>query len=354
MVMARVLDRTDVRRLIKSARLGLLVLCLLAVGCDRDDMRTRQFTGSAMGTFYSLKVVDLPARLNPEALGKDIARLLGEVDSMMSTYREDSELSRFNAADSTDWFPVSSETVKVVNEALEVSRISQGAFDMTLGSLVNLWGFGPDRHEDRIPSDQEIARLMENVGYWRVRTQDQPPALSKSLPGISIDLSAIAKGYAVDKVAFYLESLGIANYMVEIGGELRLKGNNAEGRSWRIAIERPTTQGRAIYRVIEVQDKGVATSGDYRNYFEINGKRYSHTLDPRTGRPIEHRLASVTVIADSAMRADAMATALMVIGSEAGYQLAQQRGLAVYFISKSQEGFSARATSTFTKFLVQE
>jgi thiamine biosynthesis lipoprotein len=338
----------------RSARIGLLILCVLGVACERDDARMRQFSGSTMGTFYSVKVMDLPAGLRHEALDRDIDRLLGEVDSMMSTYRDDSQLSRFNAADSTDWFPVSPETVEVVNEALEVSRMTQGAFDITVGPLVNLWGFGPGAHEDRIPSDQAIADLMVYVGYRHLYARNQPPALRKTLPGIYIDLSAVAKGYAVDKVARHLESLGVVDYMVEVGGELRLKGNNAQGRPWRIAIERPMAQGRAIYRVIAVRDKGVATSGDYRNYFEVNGKRFSHTIDPRTGRPIDHRLASVTVIADSAMHADALATALMVIGTEAGYELAQRHGLAAYFISKLQGGFSARATSMFAKYLVPQ
>ncbi len=337
-----------------AARIGLLVVFLLVTSCGRDDARVQQFTGSAMGTFYSLKVVDLPAGLSSEALVADIDRLLGEVDALMSTYRNDSELSRFNAGGSTDWFPVSSETAKVVNKALEVSRYTDGAFDITVGPLVNLWGFGPNLREDRIPSDQEIVELMAHVGYRHVSTRDEPPALRKSLPGIYVDLSAIAKGYAVDKVADHLDSLGIANYMVEVGGELRLKGKNAQDGPWRIAIEQPTSQNRSIHSILEVQDKAVATSGDYRNYFEANGTRFSHTIDPRTGRPIDHRLASVTVIADSAMHADAMATALLVIGDEVGYQLAQRQRLAAFFISKSQTGFIARGTSAFEKYLASE
>jgi thiamine biosynthesis lipoprotein len=339
----------------KIASFGLLVLCLLVVvACNRDDTRLRQFTGSTMGTVYSVKVVDLPAGRSPETLGGDIDRLLGEVDRLMSTYRDDSQLSRFNARDSLDWFPVSSETVKVVNKALEVSRITDGAFDITVGPLVNLWGFGPEIHEERVPSDKEIAVLMTRVGYEHVLTRDEPAAIRKALADIYIDLSAIAKGYAVDKVAEYLESVGIANYMVEVGGELRLEGHNARDRPWRIAIEQPSSEDRAIHSVIEVADKGVATSGDYRNYFEVNGKRFSHTIDPRTGRPIDHRLASVTVIADSAMFADAMATALMVIGTEAGYELARRQGLAAFFIGKSETGFTTRRTSPFEKYLAAD
>ena len=319
---------SSLRYLLKSAKIGLLIFAMLICACARDDQRVRQLKGSALGTFYSVKVVDLPAELSAEELSGDINRLLREVDAMMSTYRDDTELSRFNALGSTDWFRVSPETVEVVKEALAVSRLTDGAFDITVGPLVNIWGFGPDTGEDKIPSDQEIAKRMARVGHWHVRTRDEPPALRKALADVYIDLSAIAKGYAVDKVASHLESMGIIDYMVEIGGELRLKGNNAQGGPWRIAIEQPTSQRRAIHSVVEVKNGAVATSGDYRNYFEVNGKQYSHTIDPRTGSPIDHHLASVTVIADSAMFADAVATALMVIGTETGYALAQRQGLA--------------------------
>ncbi|MCP4407824.1 MAG: FAD:protein FMN transferase [Gammaproteobacteria bacterium] len=311
-----------------------------------------RFSGSAMGTQYTVKVVELPAAVLPTALGEDIVRLLGEVDTKMSTYRSDSELSRFNDARSTQWIPVSQEMITVVDEALRVSTMTQGAFDITVGPLVDIWGFGPTLRPERIPAKLEIDSELARVGFRHVHTRENPPALKKDLEEIYIDLSAIAKGYAVDKVADHLDGLEISNYMIEVGGELRLKGYNTHRIPWKIAVERPAPEVRAIHSVIQPGDKGVATSGDYRNYFEQEGKRYSHTIDPRSGLPIDHSLASVTVIADTAMYADAMATAFMVIGSTEGYSLAQRNNLAVFFVSKSATGFTEQATPAFSRYFL--
>jgi len=305
-----------------------------------------------MGTQYMVKVVDLPADQTSADLGKDIAHLLHDVDAKMSTYRSDSELSTFNAAKTTQWFPVSYDMIDIVDEAIQVSSSTTGAFDVTVGPLVNLWGFGPEQHPERVPTAHEIQSEMARVGYQHVHIRKEPPALRKDLEGIYIDLSALAKGYAVDKVADYLETLGIADYMVEVGGELRLKGHNGTGIPWKIAIERPSPGIRDIHRIIQLENKGVATSGDYRNYFEKDGRRYSHTIDPRTGRPIDHRLASITVISDTSMHADAMATALMVAGPDEGGRLAQEQKLAAYFITKTADGFTERATEAFQKYLI--
>ena len=181
-----------------------------------------------------------------------------------------------------------------------------------------------------------------------------PPALKKDLEDLNVDLSAIAKGYAVDELAAHIESLGISNYMVEIGGEIRAHGHNAKGLPWKIAIERPSPETRAIYATINLTDHGVATSGDYRNYFEEKGRRFSHTLDPRTGKPIDHGLASVTVISSTAMLADAMATALMARGLQSGYQLAESEKLAAFFIHSVPNGFAEKYTTVFKQYLADE
>lgn len=311
-----------------------------------------RFSGSTMGTQYTVKVVELPAAVLPTVLSEDIVRLLGEVDAKMSTYRSDSELSRFNDARNTQWFPVSQEMISVIDEALRVSTMTQGAFDITVGPLVDVWGFGPTLRPERVPAKLEIESELARVGFRHVHTREIPPALKKDLEEIVIDLSAIAKGYAVDKVADHLDDLEISNYMIEVGGELRLKGYNTHGIPWKIAVERPAPELRAIHSVIQPGDKGVATSGDYRNYFEQEGKRYSHTIDPRSGLPIDHRLASVTVIADTAMVADALATAFMVIGPTEGYSLAQRNNLAVFFVSKSVDGYSEQATPAFSRYFL--
>ena len=305
-----------------------------------------------MGTRYTIKVVDLPGNVEPKVLESDIVRILDDVNDRMSTYRNNSELSKFNATKIKDWIPASPELALVVAEALRVSRLTDGAFDVTVAPLVDLWGFGPSIHPDRIPSEREIKAGLARVGYQYLHARQSPPALKKDLEDLDVDLSAIAKGYAVDNVAAHFESLGIGNYMVEVGGEIRAQGHNAKGLPWKIAIERPSPETRAIYATINLTDQSVATSGDYRNYFEAKGQRFSHTLDPRTGKPIDHSLASVTVISSTAMYADAMATALTVRGLQSGYQLAEQEKLAAFFIQKTPHGFAEKTTTAFKKYMV--
>ncbi len=332
-----------------SAGAFFVISCLVLAACDRDLAQDKvlRFTGATMGTHYTVKVMDLPAGVEEQALSADIATILEDVYERMSTYRNDSELSRFNASETTDWVAASPELVFVVDAALRVSRLTGGAFDITVGPLVNLWGFGPTPRPAEAPPEQQIREGLAKVGSQHLHTRLSPPAIKKDRGDIYIDLSAIAKGYAVDRVAERLDALGIVNYLVEVGGELRGKGHNAQGAPWKIAIERPAPETRAVFKVISLQDQGAATSGDYRNYFEQDGQRFSHTLDPRTGKPIVHRLASVTVLSSTAMHADAMATALMVLGPEAGFKLAQQEKLAVFFITKTANGFTERSTAAF-------
>lgn len=346
-------DEVSDRKLAINFLAVMLLILMFVTACDRgqESHEVTPLTGSVMGTWYLVKIIDLPEDLTLQGLDNDITRLLQDVDAKMSTYREDSELSRFNAAKTTGWFPVSDDMIEVVDQALQVSNMTNGAFDITVGPLVNLWGFGPEQRPDRVPTAEQIRAEMARVGYQRVHVRKAPPALRKDQQDIYLDLSALAKGYGVDRVADYLASLGITDYMVEIGGELRLKGHNERGTPWRIAVEKPTPGGREVLSVMQLQNKGVATSGDYRNYFEQDGQRYSHTIDPRSGRPIDHGLASVTVIAETSMYADAMATALMVTGPDEGSRLARQYGLAAYFIVKTEDGFSANGTAAFQPYL---
>ena len=245
---------------------------------------------------------------------------------------------------------MSRETAEVVALALEVSELSRGSFDVTVGPLVNLWGFGPDPARDRVPGDDEIAAALAGIGYGKLRLRaGAEPALWKEAP-LYADLSAVAKGYAVDRVAALLEARGVRNYLVDIGGEMRAAGRKQSGALWRVAVQSPAGGGD-LARVLEVTDVAVATSGDYRNYFELAGTRYSHTIDPRSGRPIRHNLASVTVVDSSAARADALATALNVMGVESGAALAEELQLPVLFIVKEDDGFRERPTSAFARYL---
>ena len=327
----------------------VLFLCWALGACDGGSTEQIVLSGATMGTTYTIKVIGDPS----DTLQAEIDRIFADINRKMSTYDPDSELSRFNQNQSTDWIAISEELRLVMAEALAVSALSEGAFDVTVGPLVNLWGFGPQITDGGIPSEQALAKARARTGYRQLHLRDDPPALKKDRSDLYIDLSAIAKGYAVDKVADHLDIVGVPHYLVELGGELRAKGHNPQGKPWTIAIERPTPGKQAVEQVIQITAQGVATSGDYRNFFELNGQRYAHAINPHTGWPVKHRLGSVTVVAKSTMRADAMATALLVLGPEAGMALAQSQHLAAFFIIANDHGFTERSTPTFAQYLLK-
>jgi len=314
------------------------------------------FSGHTMGTTWEVKVAR--ADLSPDdmrEIGTAIDAALERVDAALSTWREDSELSRFNARRSTEPFAIGDETATVLRTADSVSRASGGAFDVTVGPLVEAWGFGRGDVEAPTPTPQETASLRERIGFEKLDLEDAGPALSKRDPDLEVDVSAIAKGHGVDAVAGALAGLGHDAYLVEIGGELCARGVRLDGAPFRVAIEAPDVSIRRIHLVIELRDVCMATSGDYRSWREVDGTRVSHTIDPRTGRPITHALASVTVLHESAMWADAWATALNVLGPEKGLALAEEQGLPAYFIVRTGEGaFETRATAAFVPLLPRD
>ncbi|WP_027183061.1 FAD:protein FMN transferase [Desulfovibrio inopinatus] len=323
----------------------IALVCVLG-GCSGESEPVR-LQGQAIGTTYSVVVYGLPDGMSNDALTKGVGRVVADVNAVMSLFKPDSELSRFNARQGLDWFPVSKELAEVVQTAQAVNRMTDGAFDITVAPLVNLWGFGPDKRPDVIPPDAEIEEALHSVGSNLVEVRLDPPALKKLKSGITLDLAAIAKGYCVDAVSNWLDSHGVTAFMVEIGGEVRTKGTKPGNIPWRIAVEKPVTTERAIQAVITLTGKAMATSGDYRNYFEVDGKRYSHMIDPTTGRPITHTLVSVSVTDDTCTRADALATGLMVLGPEKGIAVAKKEGLSAFFISKTADGFVETATGDF-------
>lgn len=279
-----------------------------------------------------------------QQVGKVIYDRLDEIDGHMSHYRSDSELSRLNNENSEGWIDVSPELMQVLRVSREISTLSGGAFDITVAPLVELWGFGKTATNDTVPEAAQIEALLLRVGMDHLELSDEEDRVRKRDPALTLNLSAVAKGFAVDAVAELLEELGISRYLVEIGGEVRVLGPKPNGEDWRIAIESPHGL-REVYGVLPISQGGLATSGDYRNYFEQDGKRYSHTLDPRTGYPISHALASVSVLAEDTARADAWATALMVLGPEAGQALTEEKQLSVFMIIKQGDGFSAWSSS---------
>ena len=333
-------------------------LAFFLTGCGQETVQSKpeiHITGSTMGTYYSIKVADSTIS-DPAKLQAEVDVLLERVNDQMSTYRPDSELSRFNQHRSATPIVVSRDTARVVTEAIHIGRESQGALDVTVGPLVNLWGFGPDKKPTKIPSDELITQTRQKTGLGNLHvvTSVDADTLQKDIPDLYVDLSAIAKGFGVDKVAEYLESLGARNYLVEIGGELRINGVNGKGHPWRVAIEKPTAGTGTVQEVIVPGDNGVATSGDYRNYYELDGQRFSHTIDPRSGKPIQHRLVSVTVIHPSCMTADGLATVFMVMGTEKSLAYANERGLAIFVITKTDNGFEEAYSEAFKPYLVKK
>ncbi len=321
------------------------------VGCARENTVV-QLAGRTMGTTYHVKVVPPEDAALPQSLQQQIDETLNSINQSMSTYIGDSELSRLNQAPVDTWIDVSRPLLEVLLLSREVSEASGGSFDVTAGPLVNLWGFGPQKGDDKVPDEQSIRQTMGKVGYGYLEIDADQMRVRKA-KNIYVDLSAVAKGYAADVVAEQLKSRGLKNTMVEIGGELRLSGYNAEGELWRIGIEKPNLLHKGALQAVELTDAGMATSGDYRNYFEVEGERYSHTIDPSTGRPIKHTLASVTVIADTGAKADAYATALNVLGPEKGFELATRQSLAAYFIVRNGESFTVKYTPEFKRYLVE-
>lgn len=329
-----------------------LVICLVlqpasCLAFPVDQLITLQ--GETMGTSYRilLDATDLKGPVSP--LSDSVNQRLEEIESRMSTWRDDSEVTRFNRFESDEWFPVSSDTALVVAEALRIARASDGAFDPTVGPLIRLWHFEGSDAPPSIPTDDSITEAWSHTGYDKLRVRMEQPALRKSDPLLEINLSAIAKGFAVDAIAELLVEEGWSSYLVEIGGEMRAAGRKQDNSPWRVGIESPDPDRREVHRghARPLTDQSIATSGDYRNFFEVDGQRYSHTIDPETGRPVRHSVASVSVVASTCMLADGLATAINVLGVERGLQLAIEEGVEVFIIERDEDGLVETASAGF-------
>jgi len=338
----------------------LVLFCALFLqGCGKESAvenptSLHTFTGQVMGTLYSVKYLPpATSALPPKEIDVQIHARLSHVDQLMSTYKPESEVSRFNRSVPGEWFEVSEETFEVVSLAQVISDKTAGAFDISVARLVNLWGFGPDHHVAQVPDEDQLFAVLIEVGYEKIELHTSELKLRKMTP-LRIDLSAIAKGYGVDQVADFLDETGVTTYMVEVGGEIRTRGLKPNGKPWRIAIEAPNTDQRDVHSIIDITDRAVATSGDYRNYFEKDGQRFSHTIDPKTGYPITHNLASVTVIGETAAEVDALATAFSVLGPDQAMQYAKAYNVAAYFIVKEREGFVGKASNAFISMTRKE
>lgn len=301
--------------------------------------------GETMGTTWCVKLVAPRASLH--ALYDGIQAQLDRVVAQMSTWRSDSDLSRFNRSADGSWVAVPEELFAVLRCALEIADASGGAFDPTVGPLVDLWGFGPEGRRPDIPDAAELATVSGRVGWQRLALRAEPREVLQ--PGrAQIDLSAIAKGYAVDLVAAHLQQRGIETALVEVGGELFGYGRKPDGSAWRVLVDADPDRDEGVPQVLRLQGKAVATSGDRWHRYRHDGDEYAHSVDPRNGKPVEHAPVAVTVIADQAMHADAWATALTVMGAEAGLKFANEHSMAARFVV---HGEAATATAAFESHL---
>ena len=324
----------------------IFIIFFQLVACSSQYEELDKIHGYTMGTSYNVQWRSV-ATVNSSAAQKDIDQILLMVNQQMSTYKPDSELSIFNAATPPFEQKISPELFDVLQQSFELYELTGGYFDISVGPIVNLWGFGPDKMPTQLPSQEATKKAQAQVGLTDVSLDDLSV---KKMKQRYLDLSAIAKGYGVDLVADYLESQGIKHYLVEIGGEMRVMGRKSAEKPWRVAVEKPDENQRSVQKIIEMKTGAMATSGDYRNYFEMNGQQYSHTIDPFTAKPVKHTLASVTIIDQSCARADALATAMLVMGAEKAKLFALEHDIKAFLIERSPSGFSEYSTPAFHRW----
>ncbi|WP_213991034.1 FAD:protein FMN transferase ApbE [Sodalis sp. dw_96] len=335
------------------------VAALLLAGCDKlspppSHSQAWVAEGKTMGTFYRVTLASPP----PDALvglQEQINQVLNQDNHELSTYLQDSVLSRFNQYNGAEPQPISSAMADLVSTALRIGAKTGGAMDITVGPLVNLWGFGPDKQPVSMPTQSQIdaARARVGLGHLRLSEDVNGQWLQKDLPDLYVDLSTLGEGYATDHLAALMERRGFTRYLVSVGGAVISRGLSPQDKPWRVAIQKPTDREVDAQAIVDLQGHGISTSGSYRNYYELQGKRLSHIIDPATGRPIDHKLVSATVIATTAMEADGWDTGLMVLGTEKAKALAQQQGLAVYLITKTDRGFETWASPQFKPFIIE-
>ena len=333
------------RELLTWQRFALVVLMGMMSACGNGDS-LESIDGPTMGSTYSIKYVrhaDLPA---PADVQVEVEKILAEVDQQMSTYRSDSDIERFNTLPANRCQKMPAPILELVSVGEQLSVQSEGSFDLTVEPLLNLWGFGPQAREEKVPTAQALAEVRQRVGHGHLRIDGDQ--LCKDA-AVEVDFNSIAAGYAVDRIAARLEALGIRNYLAEATGELKAAGRKLDGSPWRIALEEPRDDQQVAERIIAVDGYGLSTSGDYRNYFVQGGQRFSHTFDARTGAPVSHTLASVTVIHPSALMADGLSTLLLILGPERGWDYAEKHDIGAFFVIRADTGFVTRSSHAFER-----
>jgi FAD:protein FMN transferase len=310
--------------------------CFVHCSCEKKLQPETVLLGGTMGSHWA---VTLAKPLSDEQgfnLREELQGRLDALEQTFSHWRDDSELSRWNAQSTTEWVPVSIDMAAVVSRALELSAASGGALDVTVAPLVRLWGFAPSSTEQtskhRVPSKEAIEAAMQHCGWRKLEVRQSPPALRKLDAEVQINLSSVVEGYAADQLGSLLLAHGISDALIDVGGEMLAMGLNRHGKPWQVGIQTPSALPGEAMTAVPLSQQALATSGTYRQHFESGGQSFSHILDPRTGRPVQHRLVSVSVIHERAVMADGWATALMVLGPKEGRELAERLGLRAIFI----------------------
>lgn len=321
---------------------------LLALAACQPTPDPTEISGTIQGTTYHIKLVLQDSPVDLEALRRAIDQTFQDIDLKLSNYRDDSEISRFNHQATLDWIPVSPELPYLIHLAQDISGKTGGCFDLTIKPLFDLWGFS--KAENRIPSNAEIEQALNHIGMHKVEVDLVRGQLRKRDSAVQVDLSSVGQGYTVGALSRLLERAGIQNYLVEVGGEMQVKGHKADGSAWRVAIEKPTPYTRAVQRVLDIhQEAGTAimTAGTYRHFFENQGQVYSHIIDPHTGRPVTHRLLSVTVLHDDPTWADGWDTALLCVGETEAIRIAEAEHLKVLLIYQVIHQLQEYMSATF-------
>ena len=307
-----------------------------------------QLNGQTMGTSYNITIIDNPQDLSASRLKHLVENELAAINNQMSNWNSNSEITLINKNSSDKVIPISQQLLEVLTAANEIHDKSDGSFDITSAPIINLWGFGPNNANKTVPSQKEIDKALNLVGQADlIRITNNPSTLVKQKKGVLINLSAIAKGYGIDRVASLLEMYDIKRFLVEIGGDLIASGTNRHGKPWSIGIEFPNYERRTVQSIVKVDDLAMATSGNYKNFFKKDGIQYSHIIDPKTGSPIQHNTVSVTVLTKSAMFADGWATAMLAMGIENGMRMANKYGIAVFFITNDDKTFITGSSDAF-------
>lgn len=322
-----------------------LLLMGSMAACGSGDGLER-FGGPTMGSTYSVKYIRGPSGPDVAHVQPEVEAILAEVDQQMSTYRSDSDIERFNGLPANSCQTMPAGVLALVRVGEQLSIDSDGSYDLTVEPLLDLWGFGPQARVEQVPTPEQLAVVRQRVGYGHLHIDGDQ--LCKDAP-VEVDFNSIAAGYAVDRISARMQALGIGSFLVEATGELKAVGKKADGSPWRVALEAPRDDERVVEKTIEFDGYGVSTSGDYRNYFEQDGHRYSHTLDALTGAPIDHALASVTVIDHSTLMADGLSTLLLILGPERGWAFAEQHKIAAFFVIRVDKRFIIRSNPEFDR-----